>query len=371
MIKPIAPRLICPRTKRYNVILGTRLKFNEKRIMRAIDSVFGSPTVLSSYDSFAQGRIIARKWAMFNNPVAIGVDASRFDQHVSVQALQWEHSIYNAIFHDPELREALSHQLKNNISLFVEDKMIRFKVDGHRMSGDINTSMGNKLIMCGLMHHYFKTLGVRAELCNNGDDCVIICENKDKHLFDNIYEHFLQFGFNMVTEPVVECLEKLEFCQSRPICVNGAWRMVRRPDSIAKDSHTLLSMLNAEDVKSFMSATAQCGLVLNSGVPILEAFYRCLYRSSGYKKVTEEYIKAVIGYGNEEKLQGRRNPVSIPVTDSTRMSYWESFGVDPKTQQIIERYYDDLTVSTQLQPVKLTTPHLQSILLEIPQHPTI
>lgn len=367
MTKPIAPRLICPRSKRYNVILGTRLKFNEKKIMHAIDNVFRSPTVLSGYDSFTQGRIIARKWNKFSDPVAIGVDASRFDQHVSEHALKWEHSIYNQIFHDPELEEVLEHQLDNNVCMFVEDKMIRFKVRGHRMSGDINTSMGNKLIMCGLMHAYFKELGVRAELCNNGDDCVIICEKTDEEKFNCIQQHFLRYGFNMVCETPVYELEELEFCQSKPVRVDGKYRMVRRPDCIAKDSHTLLSMLNSEDVKSYMSAVAQCGLVLNSGVPILESFYKCLYRSSGYKKVSEEYIQNVISYGTDERLQGRRTFKETPITNDSRMSYWKASEVDPKTQQLIERYFDGLTVSATPQRVKVTTPHLQSILLHIPE----
>jgi hypothetical protein len=367
MTKPIAPRLICPRSKRYNIILGTRLKFNEKKIMHAIDGVFGSPTVLSGYDSFTQGRIIARKWGKFSDPVAIGVDASRFDQHVSESALKWEHSIYNGIFNCPDLSLSLEHQLVNNVKMFVEDKMLRFKVRGHRMSGDINTSMGNKLIMCGMMHAYFKELGVKAELCNNGDDCVIICERVDEEKFAGMHQHFLRYGFNMVTEAPVYKLEELEFCQSKPVCVNGKYRMVRRPDCISKDSHTLLSMLGPEDVKSYMSAVAQCGLVLNAGVPVLESFYKCLYRSSGYKKVSEAYIKNVISYGTEERLMGRRAHKPEPITLGTRMSYWESHGVDPRIQQIVERYYDNLTVSAQLQRVKVTTPHMQSALLSIPE----
>nr|ABY73607.1 RNA-dependent RNA polymerase [Barley yellow dwarf virus PAV] len=368
MTKAIAPRLICPRSKRYNIILGTRLKFNEKKIMHAIDGMFGSPTVLSGYDSFTQGRIIASKWQKFASPVAIGVDASRFDQHVSEQALKWEHGIYNGIFGDNELALALEHQLVNNIKMFVEDKMLTFKVRGHRMSGDINTSMGNKLIMCGMMHAYFKKLGVEAELCNNGDDCVIITERADEHLFGGMYDHFLKYGFNMVTETPVYELGELEFCQSKPVRIGGNYRMVRRPDCIGKDSNTLLSMRNQSDVKSYMSAVAQCGLVLNAGVPILESFYRCLYRSSGYKKVSEEYIKNVISYGTDERLQGRRTFEETPITTDNRMSYWESFGVDPKIQQLVERYYDNLTVSAQLQSVKVTSPHLQSILLSIPEN---
>nr|WFJ94056.1 RNA dependent RNA polymerase fusion P1-P2 protein [Blueberry virus L] len=365
MCKKIAPRLICPRTKRYNVEVGRRLKFNEKKFMHAIDSVFEAPTVLSGYDSFSVGRIIAKKWNKFKTPVAIGVDASRFDQHVSLQALQWEHSIYKLVFGDAELDQLLDWQCDNNVKLFVEDKVLKFKVEGHRMSGDINTSMGNKLVMCGMMHNYFRELGVRAELCNNGDDCVIICEQEDEHRFNDIYNWFLQYGFSMVLEKPVYELEKLEFCQSRPVCIGGEWRMVRRPDSIAKDAHSLLSMATKEDVKSFMSATAQCGLILNSGVPILEAYHRCLYRGSGFKKVSDDYLRRVIEFGNDERLGTKREYQEQPITLENRLSYWRSFGVDPVTQVTIERYFDELTVCTELRGVKRLTPLLQAIVLNV------
>nr|UVF24201.1 ORF1-ORF2 [Apple luteovirus 1]UYP65688.1 P1-P2 polyprotein [Apple luteovirus 1] len=368
MCKAIAPRLICPRSKRYNIELGRRLKLNEKRFMHAIDNVFGSATVLSGYDNFKQGRLIAGKWNKFRNPVAIGVDASRFDQHVSTEALKWEHSIYNKVFGDPLLRDLLDWQTVNKCSLFVEDKMLRFKVKGHRMSGDINTSMGNKLIMCGMMHNYFRELGVKAELCNNGDDCVIICERKDERKFDGLGKWFWEYGFNMAIEPPVYSLAKLEFCQSRPVCINGKYRMVRRPDSIAKDANTMLSMQNAEDVKSFMSATGQCGMILNSGVPILDAYHSNLYRGSGYKKVSESFIDRVISYGTDERLQGRRTRVEEPVTMENRLSYWDAFGVDPQTQVLVERYLNNLRIGCEPLGVKIVTPLLTSTLLEIPYY---
>ena len=365
MCKKIAPRLICPRTKRYNVELGRRLKFNEKKFMHAIDRVFDSPTVLSGYDNFNVGRIIAKKWRKFRSPVAIGVDASRFDQHVSLPALQWEHSIYKQTFGDAELDRLLEWQCDNKVKLFVEDKILKFRVKGHRMSGAINTSMGNKLVMCGMMHNYFRELGVRAELCNNGDDCVIICEREDEAKFDNIGEWFLDYGFSMTIEPPVYELEKLEFCQSRPVCIGGFWRMVRRPDSIAKDAHSLLSMATKEDVKCFMSATAQCGLVLNSGVPILEAYHRCLYRASGYKKVSEGYLQKMLSYGQDERLGTRREFQEEPVTLENRLSFWRSFGVDPVTQVTVERYFNDLEVCIEPRGVKRLTPLLQAFLLNV------
>nr|AWK57393.1 putative RdRP [Soybean dwarf virus] len=365
MCKKIAPRLICPRNKRYNVELGRRLKFNEKKFMHAIDSTFDSPTVLSGYDSFKVGKIIANKWSKFKRPVAIGVDASRFDQHVGVEALQWEHSIYNGAFNDPILKELLHWQTENKIMLFVEDKILKFKVKGHRMSGDINTSSGNKLIMCGMMHYYFKSLGVKAELCNNGDDCVIICESKDENKFSHMHSWFKDYGFDMQIETPVYKIGQIEFCQSKPVKINGYYRMVRKQESISKDAHSLISMASAEDVKTFMSATAQCGMILNSGVPVLDAFHKCLYKASGYKKVSQEAIERIVSFGTQDKLGLRKERVEEPITMDNRLSYWESFGVDPQTQVLVERYFDNLQVHIEPRGVKRLTPLLDKTLLSI------
>nr|AFP55349.1 RNA-dependent RNA polymerase [Soybean dwarf virus] len=365
MCKKIAPRLICPRNKRYNVELGRRLKFNEKKFMHAIDSTFESPTVLSGYDSFRVGKIIANKWSKFKRPVAIGVDASRFDQHVGVEALQWEHSIYNGAFKDPILKELLHWQTENRIMLFVEDKILKFKVKGHRMSGDINTSSGNKLIMCGMMHYYFKTLGVKAELCNNGDDCVIICERKDENKFRHMHSWFKDYGFDMQIETPVYKIGQIEFCQSKPVKINGYYRMVRKPESISKDAHSLISMASAEDVKTFMSATAQCGMILNSGVPVLDAYHKCLFKASGYKKVSQEAIERIVSFGTQDKLGLRKERVEEPITMDNRLSYWESNGVDPQTQVLVERYFDNLTVHIEPRGVKRLTPLLDKTLLSI------
>ncbi|NP_150431.3 replicase [Soybean dwarf virus] len=365
MSKKIAPRLICPRNKRYNVELGRRLKFNEKKFMHAIDSTFESPTVLSGYDSFRVGKIIANKWSKFKRPVAIGVDASRFDQHVGVEALQWEHSIYNGAFKDPILKELLHWQTENRIMLFVEDKILKFKVKGHRMSGDINTSSGNKLIMCGMMHYYFKTLGVKAELCNNGDDCVIICERKDENKFQHMHSWFKDYGFDMQIETPVYKIGQIEFCQSKPVKINGYYRMVRKPESISKDAHSLISMASAEDVKTFMSATAQCGMILNSGVPVLDAYHKCLFKASGYKKVSQEAIERIVSFGTQDKLGLRKERVEEPITMDNRLSYWESSGVDPQTQVLVERYFDNLLVHIEPRGVKRLTPLLDKTLLSI------
>jgi len=361
--KKVVPRSICPRSKEYNISIGVFLKKNEKSFMKAIDRCFGSDTVLSGYDSFTVGHKISKKWFSYKNPVAIGVDASRFDQHVSVQALQWEHSIYNGVFMSDELARLLRMQLNNDCIGFVEDKVLKFKVRGHRMSGDINTSMGNKLIMCGMMYTYFQELGVKADLCNNGDDCVIICEREDERKFDNLKSWYEKFGFNMTIEAPVYDLEKLEFCQSNPCCVNGKWRMIRKNSSIAKDSYSMQSMQTEGDYTSYLSAVGQCGMILNTGVPVLSSYHRMLYRCSGFKKISEGYMRMVIEYGNDERLGTSRVYRYEPITAPTRLSYFKSSGIDPYTQMVIENYFDNLELNLTNKLVMRPTSHLDHQLL--------
>lgn len=91
-----APRIIQPRDPRYNVEVGCYLKHTEKIMMKAIDQLFNPDsdiqTVFKGLTADQSGRMMRRKWLKFRDPVALGLDASRFDQHVSRQALEWEHA---------------------------------------------------------------------------------------------------------------------------------------------------------------------------------------------------------------------------------------------------------------------------------------
>jgi hypothetical protein len=73
----------------------------------------------------------------------VGLDASRFDQHVSHAALKWEHSVYNSWFKDKEFARAISMQLINEGTGYTDEGKIKVEVEGCRMSGDMNTSAGN------------------------------------------------------------------------------------------------------------------------------------------------------------------------------------------------------------------------------------
>lgn len=171
-----APRVIQPRTPRYNVEVGRYLKKLEKKIVRAVAEWYGGPTVIKGYNAHEAAEHLRSMWEEFEDPVAVGLDASRFDQHTGVDALRWEHSVYQACYKGRDAKHLaflLKWQVENAGCARACDGRVKYSVSGCRMSGDMNTSLGNCLIMCALVSKLARTLGIRLRLANNGDDCCL------------------------------------------------------------------------------------------------------------------------------------------------------------------------------------------------------
>jgi hypothetical protein len=342
------PRVISPRDPRYNVEVGRFLRPVEHKIYGAIADMFGEITVLKGFNSQQTGEIFSKKWAKYNDPIAIGLDASRFDQHVSAQALRWEHSVYNGMFRSKELKRLLSWQINNRVTGYCRDGKLKYVTDGCRMSGDMNTALGNCLIMCALVHAYLQCRNIRGSLANNGDDCTVIIERRDLSAFINgLSEWFLEMGFNMKVEDPVDYIEGIEFCQTHPVRVAGAYIMVRNfPKAIAKDCLSLKNLSSPSVCKSWLDAVGQGGLSLTGGVPVYQEFYL-------------SYIRAAAGITAKRAKQNskRRHQVSVElegglawlskgmerrvqdVDPYTRYSFWLAFGTTPDQQIALEDYY--------------------------------
>jgi hypothetical protein len=346
-----APRLIQFPNPRYSLELMTYLKFSEKKFMKAIDAVWGEPTVMSGYNCEQLGLLMSQKWERYENPVAVPLDFSRFDQHTSTGALDYEFEFYKAAFPgDQHLEELLSWQRKPFGVAVAGDGAISYRCpEGGRGSGQINTSMGNKLIVCGLMWEYFKEVGLEASLANMGDDCVIFCESHNLSLLRKTLKQWWHFrGYNAVTEEPCYELEKVEFCQSNPVEVNGEWIMVRNPEkALSKDCITLASSETVAQIASSYMAISTCGRIINSGVPVSYALHCAIHRASKrYAKdveVNPDFMFRMIEFGNFERMKGltyKRKAIS----DGTRLSYYRAFGIAPDTQILIEDYYNSLTL---------------------------
>jgi hypothetical protein len=347
--KDPVPRVIQPRDPRYNVEVGRYLKPLEPKIYSAVASIFDDVTIFKGLNSGRSGQCMRKKWLKYSNPVAVGLDASRFDQHVSVQALNWEHSIYLASFsrHSDELSRLLSWQVSNKGRGFCQDGKVKYSVEGCRMSGDMNTALGNCIIMCALVHAYCKERGIdRYSLANNGDDCVVIFERDQLEQFQiGLDDWFLEMGFNMKVEDPVFEFEQIDFCQTHPVLVQTPgggqeYIMVRNVGvALAKDCISIKPFDCQSTFQSQMTAVGDCGIALTGGVPICQEFYRGLLRVGNGIKFKRE--QDTDGSGREMMRAGMSRTYQ-PVSQISRYSFWLAFGVIPDMQIELEKHYASL-----------------------------
>lgn len=339
-----APRGINPRDPRFNLELGRYLKHAEKHVFKAINKTFGSVakhTVIKGLNAEASGTEIRKKWDRFRKPVALPLDAEKFDMHVSVDGLKYEHTFYIAMFPGmKQLVKLLSKQLKNVGIAYAGDGVVKFSIYGTRSSGDLNTSLGNCIIMCGCIYAYAAQRGVTVELANNGDDCVVIMESEDLDRFQTgLDAWFKDHGFSMVSETPVYIFEQIEFCQTKPVCVNGAWRMVRNQNAVMKkDPICMIPIQNNRVYRKWLDAVGTCGSILNTGVPVQQSFYGC-YKRFGVK-CSQEMIDHI---NKDTSMQTRIRGMAMgwaAVAPSTRVSYYYAFGVLPDEQVAIEDAFE-------------------------------
>lgn len=343
-----APRVINPRSPRFNLEVARYLKHLEHHLYRSIHKTFrflrrgnhrgGGVTVFKGLDADASARALRSKWSSFKRPVAVGLDARKFDMHVSKDALKYEHSFYNEYWRNPYLRWILRMQLRNKGVARCDDGTVRFEMEGTRTSGDINTSLGNCLLMCAMVWAFCDEHDFEVELANNGDDCVIIMEMEDYERFmQTVQGWFTACGFDMVIEAPVTIFEEIEFCQTHPVELSSGWRMVRNPFTcFRKDTMCLRPIANDKVYRKWLYAVGDAGSSLCSGVPVLSSFYRMMtvrgLPSTKFKDLVSPYRFA------------RASNLRAVITPEARASFFFAFGIDPDAQVEMEKLFGEIEI---------------------------
>lgn len=355
-------RLISPRSPRYNVEVGRFLKPIEHAVYHGLDELFarrcrtkGVPVTVAKGLNFKQRAVILRrKWTRFRKPVAISFDASRWDQHTRQEALTTEHMVYNLIYRSKELAQLLRWQLHTRMKISTPDGRIKVDMPACRCSGDMNTSLGNVLLMCLLMSCCLAEIGVEYEFTDDGDDCVIICEEEDR---DAVLAHvpawFFARGYTLRLEGVASVFEKIAFCQTQPVFDGEEWTMIRDPRvALAKDS-VFTGPLNGKYPLQYMAAVAQCGEAIAGGMPVWNAFYqRWAQLSIGVKPSHAPELDT----GMLQNSRGMRRYFG-KVSDAARESFWKAFDIQPAAQLVMEQLFEKWTEGPEM------------ALAQPPQHP--
>jgi len=338
-----APRVIQPRSPRYNLSVAVYLKPLEHIIYENINRLFGATTVMKGLNAVEQASAIREAWESVIDPVAVDLDASRWDRHVSATALKWEHARYLRYFrgvpHD-KLAQLLSWQINNKCFGYFPDGSVKWSMRGRRASGDMNTAVGNVLIMCGCIWSWCRENNLTGyRLINNGDDSVLIISRRLLPILATIGPWFQDMGFLMKVGDVTDVFEQIKFCQTQPVWDGQRWIMCRDPRTVLqKDAHSLLPLDNETNLRGWLASVGDCGLSLAGNLPIFAEYYSWMRRQGEHNNVG---LHPSLETGMSWLAKGLSPKYSEPTTEC-RISFWRAFGLDGTDQRLWEGYYRNL-----------------------------
>lgn len=341
--KSPVPRLINPRSPRYNSLLGQYTVACEHTIYHNIGEMFGKPCIAKGMNMEQRATNLQDMWAEMVDPVYVGQDASRFDQHTSKLPLEFEHSILRCHFPgDKTLKWLQKAQLHNVMYGRTPDGWVRADLQDMRMSGDMNTALGNCVITSALLWMRINELQIHAYAMVDGDDSGLIMERSDYDKYvDGAAEYFLQYGYNMVIEAPVDTFEQIVFCQTQPVWVGDHWRMVRDVrKALNNDYAGYQSCKDTRYVRTLFHAIGSAGLSLCSGVPVMQAFYEMGLRIGSHSRANRLLEMQFHGWHHLSRLEGKKK--ARPVCSDARLSFAKAFGISPHTQVCLEKYFQQM-----------------------------
>ncbi|AGG23390.1 RNA-dependent RNA polymerase [Citrus yellow vein-associated virus] len=338
------PRAIQPRKPKYLAEVGRWFKPLERIIYKDLSKrLYGEgaePCIAKGLNALESGATLRRKWEKFSSPVCVSLDASRFDLHVSVGMLKFTHKLYDYYCKSPTLQRYLKWTLRNHGVASCKELSYEYEVVGRRMSGDMDTALGNCVIMSILTWFMLSELGIKHELFDNGDDCLFICESHDVPSPEVITNWFSDFGFVVRLEGVTSVFERIEFCQTSPVWTERGWLMCRNIKSLSKDLTNVNSCTGSTiEYTHWLKAVGKCGSILNAGVPIFQSFHNMLERLGTNSRIDRGvFFKS----GLVNLIRGMDRQPDVDITTSARLSFEVAFGITPGMQLAIERYYDSV-----------------------------
>lgn len=337
-----APRVIQPRSPRFNVELGRYLKAMEKPLCKGLAEVWGETVVMKGLDAEGVAASLKVKWDMYRDPVAIGFDATRFDQHISEDALRYEHSIYLSLVpkrHRARLGALLAMQIENVGFARCTEGYIKYVVTGRRCSGDMNTGMGNCALMVIMFLAFIRHLNIKASLGNNGDDCVLITERSNIGvILASVDKFFLDLGFVLKAEEPTDVFERIRFCQTSPVFDGERYVMCRAPLAIDKDCVSVLDL--SQGFAKWAHAIGSCGTALAGGLPLYGAFYAMLLRhGKAGNTINDPWLD-----GGFKRMSAGMNRESRRPSPESRHSFWRAFGITPDMQTALEEMWETVSI---------------------------
>lgn len=318
-----APRCIQFRNKRYGICLASYLQPIEEFVYQLKDTT-GTRVFAKGRNLSERANDLREKWDSFIDPIALCLDHSKFDCHVSLELLKQEHKFYESFFPgDRKLHQLLRAQLVNKGST---RNGTTFKTTGTRMSGDQNTGLGNSILNYGMLLEYVGSS--RAAFYIDGDDSVVLVERSDSHKLD--LNCFKQFGMSTKLD-IAEEFERVEFCQCRPVFDGVSWHLVRNPWRVLARLPWVVKRNHLPIIPRYVKSVGMCELAMNTGIPVIQTVATAMieFGSGSYIKTDRHYLAKL----SKIKPWHAR---AVPIRQITRESFAKAWDVSVEEQLKLE-----------------------------------
>lgn len=294
----------------------------------------------------------------------VGLDGSAFDAHVVPAALRAEWKFYclaaQGAGWSPDLIRKMNlmgkQQLRNKCYARLKDGTIKYKVDGNRMSGDKNTGLGNSVLQSCYVAASMDALGIeegRWRMYVDGDDALLFVSGSEVHkltetvVVGGVRMRALEAVFTRFSQEVkmeeplpvdADNLENIEFCQARPVRVNGRWRLVRSPLKVYNTYFRSRSWFSTvSSAQRYFATVCPPEMIINADVPVLDAMFRQMYKLASGKpieSVARNFWRRTVEWSSLKHYE----PRGVIDTD-TRLSFEKAFGMSPFEQFMIEEEF--------------------------------
>lgn len=283
-----------------------------------------TPGATKGMDGAAKGKTLSGMIERYARPAFLELDCSRFDAHVSSQLLKCEHSFYNHVFSSATLARMLRMQLVNR---GVTRTGMRYTVKGGRMSGDMNTALGNNVLQWGMIRTWLNECGVtKYDFVFDGDDSVIVLEESQVELVnERIYNEL--FGMKAKLK-IVKNLSDVEYCKGHFFGEVGDLKFGRDPQlAILKDIYTTKLLVNQKQLVNYMYTLGLCMAHQYSRIPVMWALANA---------IREKYPKGEISQPLQFEYQRGHAFKAEPPPTSYRLTL-DSYGWSIAHQLRIEK----------------------------------
>lgn len=221
--KYTAPRMIQARNPYFTMSLGRYTKPMEHAIY-CKDKKTRRFNFAKGMNMYEMAVAIIEKSKRINKPVYICVDHKSFDAHVTPEALRLFHRFTQKLNKDKMLAELQKLQIKNRTYTQFGQK---FQFKGTVCSGDITTSFSDCIINYYILNHYMKRMKIRNyEIIVNGDDSVIILDQREIYKFKNFQKTMREYNMETKIDQVTHDINEVEFCRMKIRADNDGFPMM-------------------------------------------------------------------------------------------------------------------------------------------------